>query len=273
MLIDWFTVAAQALNFVILVWLLKRFLYQPILHAIDAREMRIAKELADAGAKMAEAQHERDEFRRKNEEFDQQRAALLCQATEEAKAERQRLLDEARSAAAALNSKRLEALRNEEHTLRQAINRRTRQEVFAIARKALTDLAGESLEDRMVDVFVRRLRELNGEERGLLISALKRSLSPVIVRTTLDLPQAQRAATEAAIEEILGPGTPVRFETEPDMISGIELATNGHKVAWTIADYLTSLEQGVDELIKERNEPKAQVPPKRERTQPDSSSR
>jgi F-type H+-transporting ATPase subunit b len=51
MLIDWFTVGAQALNFLILVWLLKRFLYKPILHAIDEREKRIAAELADADAK------------------------------------------------------------------------------------------------------------------------------------------------------------------------------------------------------------------------------
>jgi hypothetical protein len=55
MLIDWFTVGAQALNFLILVWLMKRFLYKPILHAIDAREKRIAAELADADAKKAEA--------------------------------------------------------------------------------------------------------------------------------------------------------------------------------------------------------------------------
>jgi len=43
MLIDWFTVGAQALNFLILVWLMKRFLYKPVLHAIDEREMRIAR--------------------------------------------------------------------------------------------------------------------------------------------------------------------------------------------------------------------------------------
>ena len=60
MLIDWFTVGAQALNFVILVWLMKRFLYQPILDAIDAREQRIAAELADAAARKAEAARERD---------------------------------------------------------------------------------------------------------------------------------------------------------------------------------------------------------------------
>src|ERR1035437_2718162 len=103
MLIDWFTVAAQAVTFLILVWLMKRFLYKPILHAIDEREKRIATELANADAKKAEAQKEHDEFERKNAEFDQQRAALLSKATDEAKAERQRLLDEARNAAADLD--------------------------------------------------------------------------------------------------------------------------------------------------------------------------
>ena len=106
MLIDWFTVGAQVLNFIVLVWLLKRFLYKPILDAIDAREKRIAAELADADAKKAEAQKERDEFQHKNEDFDRQRAALLSKATEEAKAERQRLLEEARQAADALSAKR-----------------------------------------------------------------------------------------------------------------------------------------------------------------------
>ncbi|MFQ3186924.1 MAG: F-type H+-transporting ATPase subunit b, partial [Marinomonas primoryensis] len=53
MLIDWFTVIAQLINFLVLVWLLKRFLYRPILNAIDAREKRIADELADADEKRA----------------------------------------------------------------------------------------------------------------------------------------------------------------------------------------------------------------------------
>src|ERR1022692_4569833 len=83
MLIDWFTVGAQALNFLILVWLMRRFLYQPILHAIDEREKHVATELANADAKKAEAQKEHDEFQRKNAEFDQQRAALLSKATGE----------------------------------------------------------------------------------------------------------------------------------------------------------------------------------------------
>src|SRR5450432_3181315 len=124
MLIDWFTVGAQTFNLLILVWLMKRYLYQPILHAIAAREKRIATELADADAKKAEAQKERDEFQHKNEELDQQRAALLSKATDEAKAERQRLLDEARRAADLLSAKRQESLKDEAINLNQAITRR-----------------------------------------------------------------------------------------------------------------------------------------------------
>ena len=264
MLIDWFTVGAQALNFIILVWLLKRFLYKPILNAVDAREKRIAAELADADAKKAEAQKERDEYQHKNEEFDQQRAALLSKATDEAKAARQRLLDDARKAADALSAKRQEALRSDAQTLNQAIRRRTQQEVFAIARKALTDLATTSLEERMSEVFTRRLRTMDGKAKEGIAAALKTPSEPAVVRSAFALPAAQRAAIQKAVNETFSAEVPVRFETAPDVISGIELTTNGQKIAWSIADYLASLEKGVGELLKENDKPEAKAEPKPE---------
>jgi F-type H+-transporting ATPase subunit b len=262
MLIDWFTVGAQSLNFIILVWLLKRFLYKPILNAVDAREKRIAAELADADAKKAEAQKERDEFQHKNEEFDQQRAALLSKATDEAKAERQRLLDDARKAADALSVKRQETLRTDAHNLNQAIRRRTQQEVFAIARKALTDLATTSLEERMGSVFTRRLREMDGNAKEGLAEVLKTASAPALVRSAFDLPAEQRATIQNALNETFSAEVRVRFETAPDLVSGIELTTNGQKVAWSIADYLVSLEKGVGELLKENDKTEAEAAPK-----------
>ena len=259
MLIDWFTVGAQVLNFVILVWLMKRFLYKPILNAIDAREKRIAAQITDADTKKAEAKKERDEFEQKNEEFDQQRAALLKKATDEADAERQRLLDEARKAADALSAKRQETLRADAKNLNQAISRRTQQEVFAIARKALTDLATTGLEERLGEVFTRRLRELDGEAKTKLAAALKTAPDPALVRSAFDLPAEQRAAIQTALNETFAADIPLRFETAPDLVSGIEFTTNGQKVAWSIADYLTSLEKGVSELLKAKDKPEAKA--------------
>ncbi len=96
MLINWFTVTAQAVNFLILVWLLKRFLYRPVLAAIGEREKLIAAQINEAEKKKAEALKEQADFLHKNEEFDRQRATLLIEATDTAKKERERLMDAAR---------------------------------------------------------------------------------------------------------------------------------------------------------------------------------
>ena len=261
MLIDWFTVGAQALNFLILVWLMKHFLYQPILHAIDTREKKIAAELADADTKRAEAKKDRDDFQRKNEEFDQQRAGLLTKATDEAKAERLRLLEEARQAADALSAKRSEALKNDAKNLSEAVARRTQEEVFSIARKTLTDLATTSLEERMGEVFTRRLRELDGKAKETLGAALKTATEPAVVRSAFDLPTEERAKIQNAINETFSADIHLRFETAPDRIGGIELTANGQKVAWSIADYLTSLEKGVGELLKQQDKPEPKAAP------------
>ncbi|MGK2940930.1 MAG: F0F1 ATP synthase subunit B family protein [Immundisolibacter sp.] len=263
MLIDWFTVLAQVVNFLILVWLLKRFLYRPILDAIDAREQRIAKELADADAKKAEAQQERDAFQHKNEAFDEQRAALLGKAADEAKAERQRLLDEARQAADILAAKRKEALRSEQQNLSAALGHRAREEVFAIARKALGDLAGSSLEERMGEVFIRRLRELDAKAKAGLGKALKSASAPGCVRSAFELPAAQRAVIQTAVNETFSFDVQLRFETAPDLVSGIELATDGQKVGWSIAEYLASLEKGVEALLQEQEKDQAQAQAKK----------
>jgi F-type H+-transporting ATPase subunit b len=257
MLIDWFTVGAQALNFIILVWLLKRFLYKPILDAIDAREKRIAAELADADAKKAEAQAERDAFLHKNEAFAQQRAELVKTATEAASAERRRLFDEARQAADAMSAQRQEALKSEARSLSRMIGQRAQREVFAIARKVLNDLATTTLEERMADLFVRRLRELDTPARTDLAEALAASREPLLVCSSFGLPQPQRAEIQKALSEICSAEIPLRFETAPELVAGVELFADGRKVGWCISRYLTSLEDAVAELLNSNDESEA----------------
>jgi len=262
MLIDWFTIIAQVFNFLILVWLMKRFLYKPILNAIDAREKRIADELASADKKKAEAQKESDEFKHKNEEFDKQRAALLSKATQDAQTERQKLMDEARKAADVLSAKRQESLRNDTKNLNQAISLRTQQEVFAIARKTLRDLSTTTLEECMTGVFIRRLQGMDSQTKNGLLNVLKTSSQSGTVRSAFDLAEGQRAAIQNALNVFFSADIHLKFETAPDLIGGIEFTSNGQRLAWSIADYLKSLEKGVDELLKEKEKSEAKTEPK-----------
>ena len=255
MLIDWFTVGAQIVNFLILVWLLKHFLYKPILDAIDAREKRIAAELADADTKKAEAEKERTDFEVKNKTFDEQRSALLLKATDEANAERARLLDQAKKDAESLQVTQAVALRADQIRLGSEITLLAEKEVFAIARKALTDLATVSLEERIGEVFTRRLRELDPKAKELLGDALKNSSQPALVRSAFNLPADQKAAIQNALNETFSAAVRIQFEDSQDVICGIELTASGQKVAWSISGYLAGLSKKVSDLVDPQSPP------------------
>ncbi len=259
MLIDWFTVGAQVLNFLILVWLLKRFLYKPILNAIDAREARIRKERADADAIRTAAELARDDFQKKATAFDQDRAALLQKATDEAASERQRLMTEAQAAADILTAKRAKSLQTEAQTLDKALTSRAQDEVFAIARMALKDLADASLEDRMVEVFTRQIKGFKDQPHSYLSEAIRTASDPIVVRSAFDLTQAQRAAIQSALHDAFSIDVALQFETAPELICGIELTVGGQKLAWSISDYLVSLKSGVDEVLKAKLQPQAET--------------
>ena len=102
---------------------------------------------------------------------------------------------------------------------------------------------------------------MDGKLKEGLAEALKTASEPALVRSAFDLPAEQRAAIQKALNETFSTEMHVRFETAPDLVSGIELTTNGQKVAWSIADYLASLEKGVGELLKEKDKPEPKTAP------------
>ena len=250
MLIDWFTVGAQALNFLILVWLMKRFLYKPILAAIDTREKKVAAERSAADAMKTDAQKVHDDFTAKSTQFDQQRAGLMTKATDDANARAKQIVDDARKAADALTARGKEELEADVKSLTVALTRRTRDEVFAIARKTLADLATTSLEERMSDVFTRRLRAMDDGAKSCLAGAIHTASAPVLIQSTFDVPPEQRAVIQNALNETFAADVHVTFQTSPDVVSGIELTANGQKVAWSIDGYLSAMAKGVTDVLE-----------------------
>src|SRR5665647_1757282 len=172
MQINWFTVIAQIINFLILVWLLKRFLYKPILKAIDEREEKIAAQIKDAEAKDVTAKKEQAEFQKKNETFD--------------------------------------------------------------------------------------------KEKKEFIDTLKSDSKPILVQSAFDLPEKQQADIKNAVNDILGMNTKYQFKTTPELISGIEISSNGYKIAWSISAYLDSIQKNISETMKEEQEPGPKEEPKAE---------
>lgn len=252
MLIDGFTLVAQIVNFLILVWLLKRFLYKPILNAIDQREKHIALQMEEADNRKAEAAKELAAYQQMNEEFKNQRQKLLNKAVSEVDAERIRLLDELHLEVEMLRLDYLETLRREQQTFSSEITQLTQKQVFDIARKTLRDLASVSLEEQIAKAFLNKLEIITDEERKQMVAGFMSTRNPVIIRSSFNLSHDLQSQIKLKIKEVYHVEPTIIFETTPRLVSGITLIFGGLKIMWSIDEYLNELKNNLTELIKEK---------------------
>ncbi len=245
MQINWFTVIAQIINFIILVWLLKRFLYKPVLNAIDKRENKIASQLNEAEAKKAEAQRERDEFEQKNEAFDKERATRMEEVQQEVKTEKGRLLEEVRNESNTLRLKYEASLSQDENNIIEMIKQKTKQEVFNISGKVLSDLASASLEERLVKVFVKKIQDLNDEQKVKFKTAFNNGGKKITIKSAFPLSALSKSELEKVIVEIMGQSTGFAYQCAPVLISGIEIVTESYQLSWNIESYLNNLKNNI----------------------------
>lgn len=242
MQIDWLTVTAQIVNFLVLVWLLRRFLYRPVVEAMDRREARIAAQLQDAAAKQAEADAEAAAYRAKQDDLARQADAMLAEARAASETERRTLEQAARAAVdqrkqewqQQVEDQRAEFLRD----LRQSAGRH----FYALARRALGDLADAELEAQIIRVFLGRLAGLDAEAHARIAAEATKAGNAVTVESRFEIVAGQQAEITAAIRRELFDAAEVTFRSGPEMPAGIELKAGGQRVGWTLESYLDGLE-------------------------------
>ncbi|MGE0487407.1 MAG: F0F1 ATP synthase subunit B [Gammaproteobacteria bacterium] len=242
MTIDWFTLVAQVVNFLLLVWLLERLLYRPVLRVMGERRARIEQAERDAAAALAAARDERAALARERAELAARNAALLAAAEREAAQVRDEALATARAEVAAARSRWQAALAEERKSFESSLRQAVENEVVAVARAVLADLADSPFEARVGAAFARRLRTLAEAERGALRQAMSDGTGHgVCLRSALVLDEETRRELEAAVHEVLGATVCPRFEQRPGLVCGIELAVDGHKLSWSVDEYLHDL--------------------------------
>jgi F-type H+-transporting ATPase subunit b len=247
-LIDWFTVGAQIVNFLVLVALLKRFLYGPIIRNMDRREERIAAGFAEAETTLNSARAREEECRRLRQELEEARGERLREAEEEAETRHRELLEVARTEVGELRTAWLGALRREEEEFFRELKKRIGAEVLNIARKSLADLADADLEQRLVKNFARRFAGLEADEHDQIVTAAR--TDGLTVRSSFTLPEDLHRTLVEELRHVLGHEVEVSFTTDPDMPLGIELTVGGLKVSWGVDDYFNELQQAIAALYE-----------------------
>lgn len=239
MLIDWFTVLAQIINFLILIYLLKRFLYGPVIRAMEAREKRVAEA-------MDRAKNAEQEANQRSLELESERQALLSS--------KERLLAEARAEVDKWREKTLKTAQEEVETLRRSwmdrltrdreaflntLKRRIAEQVMRIGDKVLKDLANQGLDHQIIEVF---LEKVSTKKDEFLQEALNR---PVSVQSGLPLSDDQVRGIREHLDQWFPSASTIQFEVAPQLGMGIQVIAGDRKVAWNLAEYLDDLEKEI----------------------------
>lgn len=246
MKIDWFTFVAQIINFAILVYLLNRFLYGPITRAMQKREDQIAERLKQAEDQMHRAETERDKYAHLSQQLEVQRSDLFENARQDADAAHERLLAQAKSEVSARRNDWLTTLQREKELLVDLVRQRASQQVVETSRAALSQLADAELEEQVINNFLERLKHLSADELKLIQQEAEKGQT-AIVHTAFDITTIWRERIRAVLNQINL--NDIKFQTVPELVCGIELQFGGHKIGWSVDEYLTSLSDEMGKLV------------------------
>ena len=242
MSIDWITVGAQILNFLVLVWLLKRFLYRPILDGIDAREAEIAARMGEAAEVRQAAEATEAKYKAEVAALRASRSDMLAEVRVAAEQERDTLLADARKRMVSEQAERDGDRVREAQEFTATLHQNGAAALLALTRKALSDLADESLEQRIVAHAAKRIRDHADD----LHDAGGDSRQAVLL-TRDPLPPAEQALLREEFAAAL-PGVELGFDTSGEVSTGFSLRLGGAQVEWTLDSYLGGLDAALEEM-------------------------
>jgi len=248
--INWFVFLAQIFNFLLLMYLLKRFLYGRIIKAMDDREAKIAARFAEAEELKCKANEAAELYEKRNQMLNEKKEIMLNEATMAAEAKRKELMEKVREEVEQVKARWQDMLVREHDAFFYDLRQRAAKQLYATARKALADLADVELEERIVDEFIRRVKTLDEEKSIQIRKAISGGGNRVVIQSAFGISEPMQAQIEESLKKQITNGFTIRYLEQPDIVSGIELRVNGHKIAWSLNEYLETLVESLTETLQ-----------------------
>lgn len=248
--IDSFTLIAQIINLIILVWLLKKFLYTPILKAVDARQAKIAEQLNTAKEQAQKAISQQQLYEQKITSFEAERQKMFEKAQKETDNMKAVLLNEVREE---INNSR-KRWKNELIAEKKAFDVNLRNlilEQFKIfADQSIKQMAGISLQSLIEEQFKRKLAALPSKEKKAFASALQQT-KVISVLSAVKMTPEQKKEISSFLLSVLNVTEDIHFvfKEDPSLLSGVELQTGEQVMSWNMRQYLNQFETNLDAAI------------------------
>ena len=252
MQIDYFTIFAQIINFLILVFLLRHFLYRPVTKLMEEREQKMVSRLQDVEKKKNEAELELESSRKISQELSNKREEMISRAAQDAQILEADLMKKAREEVSASSVNWYRDLQAQEATLLGDLNRRAGIEICAISRRALQDLANEDLESQIINLFIKRLQNMDKSESEMILEFYKSIDQEITVRSSFAITEEMRRKIQEIVRNQTGIEAIMQYEIAPELICGVEMDSHGIRVSWSIAGYLNALQADLSEVLAQK---------------------
>jgi F-type H+-transporting ATPase subunit b len=221
MRIDWWTLALQTANVLILIWLLAKFLFRPVKEIVDRRQDEANKLLADAADARRHAEEVRAEVERAHAGIVADHNKMIAAAHAAAETERTALLAKTIDEMTKLRAETDAAIARDRLAIEKTLIDRVRDLAIEIARRLLGRVGPAAGFDAFLAGLCQQIKALPPRERGAFALTPEGEGLEIITAAPLDPEAAERV--RHAVGEALG-GTPVlTFRNDPAVIAGIEL--------------------------------------------------
>jgi F-type H+-transporting ATPase subunit b len=217
---DWSTFFLEIINFLILVWILKRFLYHPILGVVAKRRADIEKAMADAKRIEAEAGELKQQSQHELAQWEEEKDAAKAQLREELAAERERLMTELETAVAEERERRRVLDERHQRDFKRGVEEQAIEQGAAFAARLLSRMATPELEARLYALLLEDLRGLRAEDKRAVADAAVMPGLQLKVQSAFALDAAKRAELAHALSEVAGKTLPVEYRENPELLAG-----------------------------------------------------
>ncbi|NLD94685.1 MAG: hypothetical protein GX639_18675 [Fibrobacter sp.] len=238
MLINWFTLVAQIINFLILLWLLNKFLYKPVLKSLDEREARIASTISDAESVKLNAMKELEEYSAKNSTIDKEKDSIIQASRTAAELERIQIIDNAKDTAQQLIDKQKSVLNDERDSFYKTASDELIARIIRITEKSINDLSDRTLESHLIAKCIDNIQKLADNERISIANLLQICNNTVITRTSKPLDSNSASQLQEYLSTVFGSAITLEYEHAPHLLCGIELIIDTYKLSWNAHDYI-----------------------------------
>ena len=246
--LNWSTFMLEIINFLVLVWILKRFLYKPVLDVIARRQAGIEKTRADAEQLRAGANSLQEKYESRLADWDQERQQARAALAREFGAERARKMAELQTALEQEREKAQVTDVRQQADVKRKIEETALMQAARFAARLLEQTSGADTEARLVDLVITGLTRLPAERSEALRNSCGKSPGTVVVVSAFPLADKHRQQLEQALATVTSPNTALRFEQNSDLLAGVRITIG----AWVLGANLQDELKGFLELAHDQ---------------------